>query len=90
MTGSHVKRWLLPIVLAGVMLATGGFVAMTDTDLYLKIDRGITLFGRVYKEIAANYVDEVDPEKFMEAGIDGMLARWIRTRSISPRKREMK
>lgn len=73
MTGSHVKRWLLPIALAGVMLATGGFVAMTDTDLYLKIDRGITLFGRVYKEIAANYVDEVDPEKFMEAGIDGML-----------------
>jgi carboxyl-terminal processing protease len=73
MTGLQARRWLLPLVLAVVVLAGGGFVAMTDTDLYLKIDRGISLFGRVYKEIAANYVDEVDPEKFMEAGIDGML-----------------
>ncbi|MBI4548386.1 MAG: S41 family peptidase, partial [Ignavibacteriae bacterium] len=33
----------------------------------------IDIFGRIYKEITLNYVDEVDPEKFMEAGIDGLL-----------------
>jgi carboxyl-terminal processing protease len=44
-----------------------------DTDLFLKVNKGIDVFGRVYKEIAANYVDEVDPEKFMQAGIEGML-----------------
>ncbi len=73
MTGIRVQRWLLPLVVVCVVLIAGGFAVTADNDLYLKIDRGITLFGRVYKEITANYVDEVDPEKFMEAGIDGML-----------------
>ncbi len=45
----------------------------SDADLFLKINKSIDLFGRVYKEITANYVDEVDPERFMEAGIKGML-----------------
>ena len=63
-------------VVAGIVLLalfTGGFMMESDADLFLKINRSIDLFGRVYKEITANYVDEVDPEKFMEAGIDGML-----------------
>ena len=50
-----------------------GFYGMGDSDTFLKIHRGIDLFGKVYKEIATNYVDEVDPERFMKAGIDGML-----------------
>lgn len=45
-----------------------------DSDKYLKISKGIDLFGRVYKEINLNYADEIDPEKFMIAGIEGMLA----------------
>lgn len=45
----------------------------SDQDYFLKINKSIDIFGRVYKEVALNYVDEVDPEKFMEAGIDGML-----------------
>jgi carboxyl-terminal processing protease len=47
---------------------------LPDTDLFLKINKGIDVFGRVYREISTNYVDEVDPEKFMMAGIDGMLS----------------
>ena len=50
-----------------------GFFVGSDNDLYLKIYRGIDTFGRVYKELTVNYVDEIDPEKFMRAGIDGML-----------------
>jgi carboxyl-terminal processing protease len=44
-----------------------------EENVYLKINRGMDLFGKVYKEIATGYVDAVDPEKFMRAGIDGML-----------------
>jgi carboxyl-terminal processing protease len=44
-----------------------------EENIYLKINRGIDVFGKVYKEIATGYVDQVDPEKFMRAGIDGML-----------------
>lgn len=50
-----------------------GFMSPTEGDFYFKINKSIDLFGRVYKEIVANYVDEVDPEKFMRAGIEGML-----------------
>jgi carboxyl-terminal processing protease len=49
-----------------------------SNDLLYRINRGIDLFGKVYREIALHYVDEVDPEKFMKAGIDGML------RSLDP------
>ena len=52
---------------------TLGFIGAPDGDLFLKINRGIDVFGKVYKEITTNYVDEVDPERFMRAGIDGML-----------------
>ncbi|MGE5316050.1 MAG: S41 family peptidase [Acidobacteriota bacterium] len=44
-----------------------------EESIYLKINRGMDIFGKVYKEIATGYVDVVDPEKFMRAGIDGML-----------------
>lgn len=63
--------------ITGIVLCTlfvsGGFTPTSDTDFFFKINKSIDVFGQVYKEIAANYVDEVDPEKFMRAGIDGML-----------------
>jgi carboxyl-terminal processing protease len=56
-----------------LVLASGGSAPPPDTDFLFKVNKSIDLFGRVYKEVATNYVDVVDPEKFMEAGIDGML-----------------
>ena len=44
-----------------------------DAEFYLKIYRGIDMYSKVYKEIAVNYVDSLDPEEFIRAGIDGML-----------------
>lgn len=50
-----------------------GFFRNSDDDLVLRIHRWINVFGKVYTDVALNYVDEVDPERFMHAGIDGML-----------------
>lgn len=55
-----------------VIILFSGFFAGKD-DLYFEISKNIDLFGTVYKEISLNYVDEINPEKFMEAGIQGML-----------------
>jgi carboxyl-terminal processing protease len=44
-----------------------------DSDQFLKVNKGIDVFGRVYREVASNYVDNIDPERFVEAGIEGML-----------------
>ncbi len=63
-------RILVAMVTVYVMF---GFVIVSDQDLYLKIYRGIDTFGKVYKEVSINYVDEIDPDRFMRAGIDGML-----------------
>ncbi len=53
-----------------VLVSTQSFA---DDERYIKINRSIELFGRVYQEIINNYVDEIDPEKFMRAGVNGML-----------------
>ncbi len=58
------------VLLAGVSL---GFMMLSDTDVFFKINKSIDVFGRVYKEVAANYVDDIDPERFMLGGIEGML-----------------
>jgi carboxyl-terminal processing protease len=59
-----------------VFLLAGIFVGFKkfEGDFFFKINKSIEVYGRVYKEITMNYVDELDPEKFMHSGIDGMLA----------------
>jgi carboxyl-terminal processing protease len=57
------------IIVVAVVFLFAGF-----TDIYFEINKNIELFSRVYKEISFNYVDEIEPEKFMRAGIEGMLS----------------
>ncbi len=67
------RKKLIPILFAAVTcLLVVGFT-LADSDYFFKVNKSIDIFGRVYKEITLNYVDEVDPEKFMESGIDGLL-----------------
>lgn len=54
------------------VLLLSGFV-QSDNDVYFKISKSIDIFGKIYKEINLNYVDNVDPEEFMLSGVKGML-----------------
>jgi carboxyl-terminal processing protease len=63
--------WIIGFVFIGI-IATGFYPRRGD--IYFEIAKNLDLLGRVYKEIAFNYVDEVDPEKFLRAGIEGMLS----------------
>ena len=64
-----------------ILSARGGLVTIIlfsgfitrDNDIYLEINKSIDIFGRVYKEVALNYVEPLNPEEFMLAGINGML-----------------
>ena len=55
----------------------GGWIARetksSKPDYYFEIEKNIALFGKVYEEVTKRYVEEIDPEKFMKAGINGML-----------------
>jgi carboxyl-terminal processing protease len=70
------KVWVRSLVLmtGGILVAAllTGFLGTND-EVLLKIYRGIDIFGRVYKEVTLNYVDEIDPDRFVHAGIEGML-----------------
>ena len=44
-----------------------------QTDIYDKINKNMDVFGKVYREIALNYVDAIDVDKFFRYGIEGML-----------------
>jgi len=46
----------------------------SQDSLYEQIRRNIGIFGDVYREISIRYVDDIDPQKFVRAGIDGMLS----------------
>lgn len=63
---------ILPFLLLFLFFA-GTKPEIGDDDIYTKINKNMDIFGKLYKEIALNYVDEVDPDKFMKAGIEGML-----------------
>lgn len=59
------------IVLAAVILFSG--FMRKDSDIYFEINKSIDIFGKVYREVTLNYVEPLNPEEFMLAGIDGML-----------------
>jgi len=67
-----MKKFLITIVILFLIIIIGGFYYLQDNDF--KISKGIDIFFSVFREINAFYVDEVDPEKLIHAGINGMLA----------------
>lgn len=68
----YFKQTYAVCILSAVILFLG--VNVSGDDPYEKINRNMDLFGQVYKEVALNYVDEIDADKFITAGIDGMLS----------------
>jgi carboxyl-terminal processing protease len=67
------RRLLGGVLVLVALLFSLGFISGNQDDTLLKIYRGIDLFGKVYKEVALNYVDTINPDQFINAGIDGML-----------------
>ncbi|MGC8824760.1 MAG: S41 family peptidase [Bacteroidales bacterium] len=63
-----MKKRLLVVVAVVACILTTSFV---DTEF--KIGKSIDIFISLFKELNYNYVDDIDPEKLITAGIDGML-----------------
>ncbi|MDY0082385.1 MAG: S41 family peptidase [Ignavibacteriaceae bacterium] len=68
------RKYVLYSLLLVVTISAFGFI-ISNKDIYFEITKNLELFGKVYKEISFNYVDEVDPQEFMGAGIKGMLSK---------------
>src|SRR5690606_24145785 len=62
-------RWLIGLLL----LLVAGVALREPTEKYFDIAKSLDIFATLFKEVNAYYVDEVDPEKLIREGIDGML-----------------
>src|SRR5882672_12293705 len=65
-----VKKWKVVIF---AIASTGLFAFSVPTDRYFDIAKSLDIFATLVKEVNANYVDEVDPKKLIDVGINGML-----------------
>lgn len=61
------------LVLSVISIFALGFYIQRSGDIYYEISKNMELFGKIYKEISFNYVDEINTEEFMREGIKGML-----------------
>ena len=59
-------------LLAGFVIVTAG--AFTQPNRYFEIARNLDIFATLYKEANIFYVDEVNPSKLINVGIESMLA----------------
>jgi len=64
---------LLVISLIGLLLLGSTF--LNKGDIYYEISKNLEIFGKVYKEISFNYVDEINSTEFIKSGIRGMLGK---------------
>lgn len=61
------KLGLLVVLMVGVSATT------INNDRLYEITKNIEIFVNVYKELNANYVDDLDPGQLMRTGIDAMV-----------------
>jgi carboxyl-terminal processing protease len=71
MNVTYIKKIFFLAVFSALSISV--FAGTNESKIYLKINKSIDIFGKVYQEVASNYVENIDPEKLMHAGIDGML-----------------
>lgn len=71
-----MKKIKLIAIAILLIITTTGFFSLSFTPVEsndFEISKNIEIFGSVYKEVHAFYVDEPQPGKLMKEGIDGML-----------------
>ena len=71
------KRTAMFVVFCAAVLTVAGWAVDwgvgVSADYVHEIRKNMEVFGLIYQEISRKYVDPVDPDKFMKAGINGML-----------------
>jgi carboxyl-terminal processing protease len=74
---NKVKKYYVIAILGIVISIAAGFFSQLQgdsaKDRYFEVSQNIKLFGRIYKAVTDRYIEEIDAEKFIRAGIDGML-----------------
>jgi len=73
-----MKKRIIGAVAVVCLLMSVAALTVPQNDKYFEILKNLDIFATMYKEVNANYVDDVNPNLIMETGIDAML------RSLDP------
>lgn len=65
-----MKRILIGCLIGVVVLSAA---TLRQNDKYFEILKNLDIFATMYKEVNANYVDDLNPNILMRTGIDAML-----------------
>ncbi len=66
----YMKKSLILLLLFAVILSAA---TLRQNDKYFEILKNLDIFATMYKEVNANYVDDLNPNSLMRTGIDAML-----------------
>ena len=55
-----MKKYLKYSLSIFLFIVLSGFI-QSDSDIYYQMSKGIDIFGRVFKEVSINYVDDIKP-----------------------------
>jgi len=66
----YIVLFFVALILANSL--TPVYAEKSD-EYYRKVKENLDLFREVFAEVSTKYVDDIDPEEFIRAGIDGML-----------------
>ena len=61
------------IFLIAILFSIGSYLSFGFVDDYFEISKNLDIFSSLYREVNIYYVDETDPGKLIEKGIEGML-----------------
>ena len=65
------RRYKWPVIL-GLLIVTA-FAFRSPAEKYFEVAKSLDIFATLFKEVNAYYVDEIEPQKLIRKGIDGML-----------------
>jgi carboxyl-terminal processing protease len=68
-----MRRFLLSVFLFALLIPVRPAAAQND-DLF-ELRKNFEIFGALYEELSAGYVNDIRPAPFMRAGIEAMLAQ---------------
>lgn len=72
------RRTRAIILISGLVVVALGALSLKEDDKRFQISKGLNIFATLFRDVNTFYVDEMDPEKMVQTGIDAML------RSLDP------
>jgi carboxyl-terminal processing protease len=65
----RINKWIVLLVVVCFV----GFAFRKPAEKYFDIAKSLDIYATLFKEVNSYYVDDVDPEKLVRHGIEGML-----------------